>query len=100
MFYDIVSVPRGDEYRDTSDPHMERITREIPVGYTLGHTSSAYLLPPGKSVLFSVPREHLPEGIALRIAFNYQWEMEGKLESVRTGEPEHYDVFYNSSLPK
>jgi hypothetical protein len=100
MFYDIVSVSDVFNYHDGAPPAAETKTRGLPVGYTLGHTSSAYLLQPGRSVLFSLPREHLPEGVTLRINFNYAWELEGKMESVRIGEPEHYVYFYSSQLPK
>lgn len=100
MFYDIVSVSHSDNYRDPSLRTPETKAEELPVGYTLGHTSSAYLLGPGRSVLFSLPREHLPKGVALRFSFNYEWELEGEMEFVRRGEPEHYVFFYSSSLPK
>lgn len=99
MFYDIVSVSNVSNYHDGAPTVAQTKTGELPVGYTLGHTSSAYLLKPGRSVLFSLPREHLPEGVALRINFNYEWEIEGKMESVRIGEPEHYVYFYSSRLP-
>lgn len=100
MFYDLVAVSQPDNYRDPSLATPKTMAEELPVGYTRGHTSSAYLLGPGRSVLFSVPREHLPKGVALRVSFNYEWELEGDMEFVRRGEPEHYVLFYSSSLPK
>ena len=100
MFYDIISMSYSNNYQDPSLPTPETTAEELPVGYTLGHTSSAYLLGPGRSVLFSVPREHLPKGVALRFSFNYEWELEGEMEFVRRGEPEHHVLFYSSSLPK
>lgn len=100
MFYDIVPIAQDDSYHDTSIPQQERIRRDVPTGYKLGHTSGAYLLQPGRSVIFSVPREHLPEGVALRINFNYEWELAGKMDFVRIGEPQHYVSFYSSELPE
>lgn len=100
MFYDIVPASRRDDYRDISHPAPELRVTGMPAGYKLGHTSSAHLLRPGRSVLFSVPREHLPEGVALQIAFNYEWALEGEMEFVRIGEPQHYVLFYSESLPK
>ncbi len=100
MFYEIVSAAYDDNYRDPSVPKPDTKLQDLPVGYTLGHTSSAYLLRPGQTVLFSVPREHLPESVGLRITFNYEWELEGEMESVRTGEPKHFVFFYSSRLPK
>jgi hypothetical protein len=100
MFYDIVGIPHRDDYHDPSVPAVETRTSDLPVGYERGHTSGAYLLRPGSSVSFSVPREHLPDRVGLRITFNYEWEVEGDLEYVRRGEPEHHVIFYSSSLPK
>lgn len=100
MFYDVVSTAYTDDYHDPSVPTMETKIQYLPVGYRLGHTSGAYLLRPGRSVLFSVPREHLPERVALKIAFNYEWELEDKMGPVRIGEPEHFVFFYSSSVPK
>jgi hypothetical protein len=100
MFYDIVLAVNRDYDYDPSLPDPGIQVKEVPAGYTLGHTSGAYLLRPGQSVLFSVPREHLPEGVALKIAFNYEWELEDDLGAVRVGEPEHFVFFYSSSLPR
>lgn len=100
MFYDIVSASYASNYHDPSVPTSPAKVQDLPVGYPLGHTSSAYLLRPGETVLFSVPREHLPESVGLRINFNYEWELEGEMESVRKGEPKHFVFFYSSRLPK
>lgn len=100
MFYDIVSASYVSNYHDPSVPTSPTKVQDLPVGYSLGHTSSAYLLRSGETVLFSVPREHLPEGVGLRISFNYEWELEGEMESVRKEEPKHFVFFYSSRLPK
>jgi hypothetical protein len=100
LFYDIISTAQVKSYSDSSITATESNVQGLPIGYKLGHTSGAYLLQPGKSVLFSVPREHLPSRAALKISFNYEWELEEEMGSVRTGEPEHYVYFYSSQLPK
>jgi len=100
LFYDIISTTRPNNYHDSAAPAQETKSPELPAGYTLGHTSSAYLLRPGRSISFSVPAEHLPERVGLRVNFSYEWELEGDMEFVRIGEPQHYVFFYSSSLPK
>jgi hypothetical protein len=44
-------------------------------------------LPPGGSVIFSVPREHLAERLAISIAYNYEWEYGERI--FRSDEPQH-----------
>ncbi len=50
-------------------------------------------VPPGKSVLFSVAREHLAPGLTIGVAFLYIWELS------RNDEPEHLVYFGSSQLP-
>jgi len=71
---------------------------EPPVGYPLAHLYSIVELPPRDSVLFSIPREHIVGGLALRISFNYEWENTGDVLASR--EPTHYVYFYSSSIPQ
>lgn len=62
------------------------------------HVCSTNKLPPGKSILFSLPREYLDEGRAIRIGFSYEWEED---ESRSTSlEPQHYVYFYSYNLPR
>lgn len=69
-----------------------------PIGYRAVDSFSVIGLDAGKSVLFSVPREHLAKGLRLRVSFNYEWE---DSSDVAAGiEPEHYVYFYSSKLPK
>jgi hypothetical protein len=49
-------------------------------------------LHPGHYILFTVPREDLAKGCAIRVKFSYGWEDS-------SGEPEHFVYFYNSDLP-
>lgn len=62
------------------------------------HVCSSNKLPPGKSILFSIPREYLNKDLAIRISFSYEWE-EDERDSTSL-EPEHYVYFYSSELPK
>lgn len=53
---------------------------------------------PGKSLVFSVPREDLSEGRSIRVRFSYGWENQDDVFAGR--EPEHNVYFYASNLPK
>jgi hypothetical protein len=54
-------------------------------------TSVASWLPPGRSVLFSFPRESIKPWEQLYVRFTYEWEQS-------ENEPEHQVKFYGSSL--
>jgi len=97
MFYEIVSTADAGDYQEGSTTNSANET--LPVGYRIGHTSGAYFLRPGRSVSFSVPREHLAERAALKISFNYLWELYPDRGAVKVGEPEHFVLFQSSSLP-
>jgi hypothetical protein len=55
-------------------------------------------LPPGGSVIFSVPREHLAERLAIYIPYNYEWEYGERI--FRSDEPQHRVYFRASDLPE
>jgi hypothetical protein len=55
-------------------------------------------LPPGGSVIFSVPREHLTERLAIYIPYNYEWEYGERI--FRSDEPQHRVYFRASDLPE
>jgi hypothetical protein len=61
------------------------------------HVCSNIKLAPGKSLVFSVPRETLCKNLKIYIVYNYDWE--GR-EGFMGEEPEHRVYFYGSSLPK
>jgi len=71
---------------------------DIPKGYELGHVYSTFELRGGESVLFSVPREHLPKGIVLRVRFSYDWENQDDVFAGR--EVEHTVSYYAYKLPQ
>jgi hypothetical protein len=62
------------------------------------HVCSSNKLSPGRSLLFSLPREDLVKGGAIRINFSYGWENPDDVFAGR--EPEHYVYFYASKLPQ
>ena len=68
----------------------------LPVG-TRGDVFSVSWLPPGRSVIFSVPREHLAKHLAIYVLFNYEWETSER--DVGDGEPHHRLYFRASDLP-
>jgi hypothetical protein len=70
---------------------------DVPVGYQR-HVSSVIQLQSGRSLEFSVPREHLVQGLAIDIAFNYEWELNKERTLVRESEPRHYVTFESSSV--
>ena len=62
------------------------------------HVCSITTLGPGKSILFSLPREYLSGAFALRINFSYEWEDDTDLFPMH--EPTHFVFFYSRDLPK
>lgn len=70
----------------------------IPVGYNRGHVFSTSWLPPGRSVILSVPREHLAKHLGVYLSFKYEWETAENDSG--NNEPEHRVYFRASALPK
>jgi len=69
----------------------------IPIGYR-SHAASIIRLKPGNSILFSLPQEHLGKGLAVRVRYNYEWEL-GEDEFFPVNEPYHSVTFAASDLP-
>jgi hypothetical protein len=61
------------------------------------HACTTDRVSPGQSLLFSVPREHLAKGRAIRITFAYDWEEDDARSTA--GEPQHLVSFDSSKLP-
>ncbi len=70
--------------------------KDVPVGYSTGCACSMYQLKPGRSVLFSVPREHVAE--RLYVAVEYWPEWENRDNELGT-YPSSFVTFSHSSLP-
>jgi len=79
---------------------IERLSGAGVVPGTRGGDTCAYTtLKTGKSLLFSVPREHLAEGLAIKIQYTYEWEFDPD-GSDNLDEPKHYVFFYSAEIPK
>jgi hypothetical protein len=77
------------------DENQQEQTK-IPQGYSTGDTCTAYHLGSGKSVVFSVPRDHLRKNLYLEIEFWPEWEnRDNELGSF----PQSYVSFSNHELP-
>jgi hypothetical protein len=62
------------------------------------HVCSSNRLSPGRSLVFSLPREDLAKGGAIRVSFSYGWEDPDEVFAGR--EPEHYVYFHASKIPQ
>ncbi|MGH9941343.1 MAG: hypothetical protein ACRD9R_03170 [Pyrinomonadaceae bacterium] len=102
IYYDVEEVPfekSGGSYSLPSEKETldKKEKPELPTGYGSAHLCAVNRLPPGKSIMFSIPREHLAENLAIKVAFNYGWE---ESEDIISGlEPQHSVYFYATSLP-
>lgn len=92
---DMNDVP-SEEYGD-ADLFYEVVADEKVVVDMRCHVCSSDRVPPGESLLFSVPQEHLAKGRAIRIRFTYEWEEDENRST--SGEPQHHVSFYSSKLP-
>jgi hypothetical protein len=93
------SSPVPKKYGETdADYEIERYkgSGEIP-GTRNSDTCGYLLLDSGKSVLFSVPKEHLTKGLAIKIQFRYEWEIEPD-GTDNLLEPKHYAFFYSEDI--
>jgi hypothetical protein len=102
MYYEIEELPQSPLERGShsSTEAKEEIKRksEIPIGYLPGDSFDVISIESGDSILFSVPSDHLAEGLYLRIAFNYGWEDHNDVTAGR--EAYHYITFSSSELPR
>jgi hypothetical protein len=70
-----------------------------PVGYNKGgHIIANAWLAPGRSVIFSVPKEHLAKRLAIFVSFKYEWETAERDDG--GNEPEHRVYFRAADLPE
>lgn len=93
-------VPK--EYGDKDVPYeTERYKNKdkaAPITISEENSCPVMFIGSGKSVLFSVAREHLAEGLAIKVEFRYEWEMEpdGFMSEL---EAKHFAYFYSSDIP-
>ncbi len=74
--------------------------KEIPTGYRpLGARSPDSELKSGKSIVFSVPRNHLADNLKIKINYTYLWEYTKNLDNSYT-IPVNIIYFYSYELKK
>lgn len=71
---------------------------DIPIGRRQVHVGSILEIESGKSILFSVTRKHLADGLSILVSFSYEWEKLGK--SGGDLELLHQATFWSTDLPK
>lgn len=95
-----------EEYGDAElDYEVERYediegSSEKPLSTNPEGSCSIVPIGPGKSILFSVPREHLAEGLAIRVRFIYEWEFDADVYNDGWYVLKHYAYLYSSDIPK
>jgi hypothetical protein len=108
MFYGIeeVSEPKGlavftrsqkDKPPETAEQDGERDCSPLYDNWC--HVCSTIILPPGKSLLFSLPRESLCEKHKIYLVYNYEWEKREGYAGM-DAEPQHRVYFYGRDIPK
>ena len=85
LYYDVVLNARSET--------DNRPLPVVPLGYPL-LSCQEFELKSGKSLLFSVPKEHLAEELSIKISYSYGWEETGE------DNPTHFVYFNSYKLPK
>jgi hypothetical protein len=85
LYYDVVMNPRS-----ITD---NRPLPVVPLGYPL-LAAQEFELKAGRSLVFSVPKEHLAEELSIKISYSYSWEDTGE------DNPTHFVYFNSFRLPK
>jgi hypothetical protein len=96
-----VPVPGSDpDWNKRPDPIPPRIEEDCPAlaADWCIHLCSLITLPPGKSLVFSVPRETLCKNLRIYLLFNYSWETRNGF--VVENAPEHRVYFNGTELLK
>ena len=88
VFYDI----------EVGDKESTDFPNGVPKSRPVDEVYSIISLGPGKSVSFSVPQEHLENGLNLRVRFSYDWENQDDVFAGR--EAIHFVYFRSSMIPK
>jgi hypothetical protein len=101
MYYEIrelpqASVERGSPSSSKTKEDIKQKT-DLSTGYQPVDSFSVISIESGDSILFSIPSEHLAEGLYLRMGFNYGWEDQNDVTAGR--EAFHYVSFSSSALP-
>ena len=94
-----VSKEYGDKDLTYDIERFKKTGGETPISTDPEGSCPRVFIEPGKSILFSVPREHLAEGLAIKVQFRYEWESDPDGFASEL-EPKHYAYFYSSDIPK
>ncbi len=90
----------GDERRSRESASLIESNQiestKIPQGYRTGDTCTSYSLESGKSVVFSIPRDHLGKNLYLAIEFWPAWE---NRDNELGNFPQYHVSFGNQELP-
>jgi hypothetical protein len=88
------------DWKKRPDPVPPKIEEDCPAPSDdwCFHVCSSITLPPGKSLVFSVPRETLCKNLRIYLVFNYSWETRNGF--VAQNMPEHRVYFYGKELLK
>lgn len=90
VFYEVQVQPLWKDKIKESD---------VPIGRRMAHVGSVRTIESGKSLLFSVPKEHLAEGLYIIVDFSYEWEQYGD-SGGNVLDIIHQATFFSSNLPK
>jgi len=100
-----IFIPAGGvspEYGDLLPYYDIESTKEsktdIPIGPKSVHIVSSASLASGRSMVFSIPKEHLAKDLRIRISINFDWEDTDDVSAGR--EVEHFVYFSSADLPK
>lgn len=89
-------------YGDKDIPYevetIDRLSRnKLPTMTNREDSCGMEFIESGKSVVFSIPREHLSDGLAIKVQFRYEWEIDDD-GFINDEEPRHFAYFYSSGL--
>src|SRR5262245_51835905 len=86
--------------RTSGKPASKNISQpessKIPEGYSTGDTCAPYYIDSGKSIVFSVPREHLAKNLYIEFEFWAEWE---NRDNELGNFPQSFVSFSNQGLP-
>jgi hypothetical protein len=88
-------------YHEIEKENNDLSNMETPKGYKQGDARSPDSeLRSGKSISFSVPKNHLTNNLKIRVDFTYDWEYGIEINSLIYSNPRHSVFFSNSDLMK
>jgi hypothetical protein len=77
------------EVEVTDSSLYDETKSDVPIGNKSVGLCHVFTLKASKSIVFSVPKEHLVKGLSIKVPFNYEWED-------RDGNDPSHSVYFNS----